>query len=183
MTFTPKEGYKWEDGTTEARRSTGRLAGRMLATPAQSGSLTYTGAAQSPQWANYDSSKVTLGGTTSGTNGGQLQCHVHPRKPTTSSATGRRRENGGVEDWESGGQPDAEQEQPHTERRHQDRDGHGHPQRRRRDSASSSDANVATASVNGTTITITGKNSGTATITVSARRGRTTRPRRTRRSA
>ena len=46
--------------------------------PSQSGSLTYTGAAQSPTWANYDSGKMTLGGTTSGTNAGSYNATFTP---------------------------------------------------------------------------------------------------------
>lgn len=38
--------------------------------PSQSGSLTYSGGSQSPAWYNYDTTKMTLGGTTSGTNAG-----------------------------------------------------------------------------------------------------------------
>ena len=48
VTFTPKEGYKWEDGTTEAKTVNWTIGRANVATPAQSGSLTYTGAAQSP---------------------------------------------------------------------------------------------------------------------------------------
>ena len=38
--------------------------------PTQSGTLRYTGAAQSPTWSGYDATKMTLGGTTSGINAG-----------------------------------------------------------------------------------------------------------------
>lgn len=38
--------------------------------PSQSGSLTYSGGVQSPAWYNYDTVKMTLGGTTSATNAG-----------------------------------------------------------------------------------------------------------------
>lgn len=38
--------------------------------PSQSGSLTYSGSAQIPAWYNYDTAKMTLGGTTSATNAG-----------------------------------------------------------------------------------------------------------------
>lgn len=41
-----------------------------LTVPSQNNSLTYSGGSQSPTWNNYDSSKMTLGGTTSGTNAG-----------------------------------------------------------------------------------------------------------------
>lgn len=69
-TFTPKDKYKWSDGTTDAKSVTWTIGRASIPVPSQSGSLTYTGAAQSPTWANYDSGKMTLGGTTSGTNAG-----------------------------------------------------------------------------------------------------------------
>lgn len=62
VTFTPKEGYKWEDDTTGAKTVNWTIGRANIATPSQSGSLTYTGSAQSPTWANYDSGKMTLGG-------------------------------------------------------------------------------------------------------------------------
>ena len=46
--------------------------------PSQRGTLTYTGSAQSPQWNNYDSSKMTLGGVTSGTNAGSYNATFTP---------------------------------------------------------------------------------------------------------
>ena len=171
VTFTPKEGYKWEDGTTEAKTVNWTIGRANVATPAQSGSLTYTGAAQSPQWANYDSSKVTLGGTTSGTNAGSYNATFTPKAnyQFSDGTTGAK-----TVVWKigkaagsltlnkssltlSGGTK--------TGTVTATRSGDGAI------SASSSDANVATASVNGTTITITGKNSGTATITVKCAEG------------
>lgn len=47
--------------------------------PSQSGSLTYTGSSQSPTWANYDSSKMTIGGTTSSTNAGSYNATFTPK--------------------------------------------------------------------------------------------------------
>ena len=38
--------------------------------PTQSGTLTYNGSAQSPEWTNYDQAEMTLGGTTTGTGAG-----------------------------------------------------------------------------------------------------------------
>ena len=38
--------------------------------PSQSGSLTYNGSSQSPTWSNYNTSLMTISGTTSGTNAG-----------------------------------------------------------------------------------------------------------------
>ena len=78
-TFTPKEGYEWADGTTTAKSVTWTIGKASLATPAQSGSLTYSGSAQSPQWSNYDSNKLTIGGTTSGTNAGSYNATFTPK--------------------------------------------------------------------------------------------------------
>lgn len=52
---------------------------RISAVPSQSGTLTYSGSAQSPSWSNYDSSKMTLGGVTSGTNAGSYNAIFTPK--------------------------------------------------------------------------------------------------------
>ena len=77
-TFTPKDKYQWSDGTKTAREVTWTIGRASMPVPSQSGSLTYTGAAQSPTWANYDSGKMTLGGTTSGTNAGSYKATFTP---------------------------------------------------------------------------------------------------------
>lgn len=46
--------------------------------PSIVGNLTYTGSAQSPQWADYDSSKMSIGGTQSGTNAGSYTTTFTP---------------------------------------------------------------------------------------------------------
>lgn len=66
--------------TSTANRVTGvpnRLA--ISTVPSQSGSLTYTGNTQSPSWSNYDSSKMTLGGVTSGINAGSYNANFTPK--------------------------------------------------------------------------------------------------------
>lgn len=78
-TFTPKEGYQWNDGTTEAKEVTWTIGRATIAAiPSQSGTLTYSGSAQTPSWSNYDSTKMTLGGTTSGTNAGSYNATFTP---------------------------------------------------------------------------------------------------------
>ena len=77
-TFTPKDKYQWSDGSKTAREVTWTIGRASMPVPSQSGSLTYTGAAQSPTWANYDSGKMTLGGTTSGTNAGSYNATFTP---------------------------------------------------------------------------------------------------------
>ena len=46
--------------------------------PSQSGSLTYTGGSQSPTWSNYNTTYMTIGGTTSGTNAGSYSVTFTP---------------------------------------------------------------------------------------------------------
>ena len=46
--------------------------------PSQSGSLTYTGGYQSPTWSNYNTTYMTIGGTTSGTNAGSYSATFTP---------------------------------------------------------------------------------------------------------
>ena len=78
-TFTPVEGYKWRDGTTDAKSVTWTI-GRaiIMGIPAQSGSLTYNGSAQSPVWSGHDAAKLTIGGATSGTNAGSYNATFTP---------------------------------------------------------------------------------------------------------
>lgn len=59
-----------EGGVTKTAEQAISVTRTVVAVPAQSGSLTYNGSAQSPAWSNYDTSKMTLGGTTSGTHAG-----------------------------------------------------------------------------------------------------------------
>ena len=78
-TFTPNEGYKWSDGTTDPKTVSWTINRATIATvPSQSGSLTYTGSAQTPNWSGYDASKMTLGGTTSGTAAGSYNATFTP---------------------------------------------------------------------------------------------------------
>lgn len=78
-TFTPKGRYKWADGTQTAKEVTWTINTATMTIPTQSNSLTYTGSAQSPTWNNYDSGKMTLGGTTSGTNAGSYNAIFTPK--------------------------------------------------------------------------------------------------------
>lgn len=80
-TFTLKDTARcqWADGTTAVKSVTwsiGRAA--ISAVPSQSGSLTYTGSALSPAWSNYDSGKMTMGGTTSSVNAGTFTATFTP---------------------------------------------------------------------------------------------------------
>lgn len=53
-TFTPTANYKWWDGSTEAKEVTWTITSVIVSIPVQSGSLTYTGAPQTPEWNNFD---------------------------------------------------------------------------------------------------------------------------------
>ena len=77
-TFTPKGDYVWSDGTQDARTVTWTIKRKTVQLPAQSGSLTYTGSAQSPTWDNYSAVELDMGGTTSGTNAGSYQATFTP---------------------------------------------------------------------------------------------------------
>ena len=79
VTFTPKGQYKWADGTQTAKEVTWTINAATMTVPTQKNSLTYTGSAQSPTWNNYDSEKMTLGGTTSGTNAGSYNATFTPK--------------------------------------------------------------------------------------------------------
>lgn len=78
-TFTPKTNYQWSDGTTAAKSVSWTIGRQTIsAVPSQSGTLTYSGSAQSPSWSNYTTTKMTLGGTTSGTNAGSYSATFTP---------------------------------------------------------------------------------------------------------
>lgn len=52
---------------------------KITTVPSQSGTLTYNKNSQSPSWSNYDTSKMTIGGTTSGTNAGTYNATFTPK--------------------------------------------------------------------------------------------------------
>ena len=166
-TFTPKEGYHWSGGGTEAKSVTWTIGRAVIVgTPAQSGSLTYTGSAQSPVWSGYDAAKLTLGGTTSGTNAGSYNATFTPganyqwNDGTTAAKTvpwtigkaagsltlSRTGMTLGVSIMSSTISVT--------------RPGNGAV------SATSSNISVATVSVSGTTVTVAARAAGSATITV-----------------
>lgn len=78
-TFTPKANYAWSDGTTGPKNVSWTIARqRLTAVPSQSNTLTYTGNNQSPTWNNYDNSKLSLTGTTTGNGAGTYQATFTP---------------------------------------------------------------------------------------------------------
>lgn len=58
--FTPKPNYKWWDGSTGAKDAPWTIASVIVPIPTQKGSLTYTGAVQTPQWDNFDADNCTV---------------------------------------------------------------------------------------------------------------------------
>ncbi len=170
-TFTPKEGYQWADETTTAKTVTWSIGRASVATPAQSGSLTYTGSAQSPAWSNYDSSKMTLGGTTSGTNAGSYTATFSPGSnyqwadgtTAAKNITWKINKAAGSLTLDksslslTGGTTSGTVTAT--------RAGNGTI------SASSNATGVATVAVSGTIITVTAKATGSATITVNCAEG------------
>ena len=170
-TFTPKDKYKWSDGTTDAKSVTWTIGKASMAVPSQSGTLTYTGSAQSPSWSNYDSSKMTLGGTTSATNAGSYNATFTPgaNYKWSDGETGAK-----TVAWTIGKAAGSlslnKTSMSLTAAKLTDtitvtRAGDGAI------SATSSDTGVATVSVSGTTVTVTAVAKGSATITVKVAAG------------
>ena len=69
-----------ENGVTKTATTSVTVNRKAIsAVPSQSGTLTYTGSAQSPQWSNYDSNKLTIGGTSTATNAGSYAATFTPK--------------------------------------------------------------------------------------------------------
>lgn len=80
ITFTPKSGYEWSDGTSDTKNVNWTIEKATIATvPSQSNTLTYTSRDQSPSWSNYSSASLTIGGTTSATNAGSYTATFTPK--------------------------------------------------------------------------------------------------------
>lgn len=172
-TFTPKGDYHWADGSKTAVSvswTIGRAA--ISAVPSQSGSLTYTGSSLTPSWSGYDTAKMTLGGTTSGTNAGSYNATFTPKANYrwSDGSTGAK-----TVSWSIGKAAGSLSLSPTslsitgssgaTKTISVTRAGNGAV------SASSNNTGVATVSVSGTTVTVTLKGTGSATITVSVAAG------------
>lgn len=170
-TFTPKDNYKWSDGSTSAKNVSWTIDRAIVAVPTQSGSLTYTGSTLTPSWSNYDSQKLIPGGTTYAVNAGTYTATFTPKSNykfsdgvttakivywkiakaagslslnKTSLSIGTGNMTGTIAVTRTG-------------------DG--------AISATSSSTSVATCSVSGTTVTVTAKATGSATITVKVAAG------------
>lgn len=170
-TFTPKDPYKWADGTATAKTVNWAIGRAGITLPTQSGSLTYTGAAQSPSWSGYDSNKMTLGGTTSGTNAGSYNASFTPKANyqwtdgTTSAKTAAWSISKAAGSLTLSKSSVSIGVSSQTDTVTVTRPGDGVI------TATSNNSAIATASVSGTTITITAKASGSTTITVKVAAG------------
>lgn len=60
VSFTPTANYQWWDGTTGPKDATWTITSVIVPIPTQKGSLTYTGAAQTPQWDNFDTENSSV---------------------------------------------------------------------------------------------------------------------------
>lgn len=169
--FTPKDGYTWSDGTTDAKEVTWSIGRAVIDLPEQSASLVYTGSAQSPSWSGYDSSKMTLGGTTSGTNAGSYDASFTPAANyqwsdgTTAAKTVAWTISKAAGSLSLSPTSLSLTEDSLTGDVDVTRAGDGAV------SASSNNTSVATVNVSGTKITVTGKANGSATITVNVAAG------------
>ena len=171
-TFTPKDDYQWADGTKDPKSvqwSIGRA--NIASVPTQTGSLTYNGSTQSPTWSGYDTSKMTLGGTTSGTNAGSYAATFTPKAnyQWTDGGTGAKNVNWSI--GKAAGSLTLNRSSltlnnaTRTGTITVTRPGNGVV------TASSNKTSIATVSVSGTTITVTAVAYGSATITVNVAEG------------
>lgn len=81
-TFLPKPGYAWWDNTAGAKTSVWRIGKQSVTPPSQAVPLTYNGSTQNVTITGFDSSIMTLSGTTSGKNAGTYQATVNLRSTT-----------------------------------------------------------------------------------------------------
>lgn len=143
------------------------------AVPSQSGSLTYTGSSQSPSWSGYDTTKMTIGGTTSGTNAGTYSASFTPKDDyrwsdgTTTAKTAS---------WTIGKATGSLSISKTSITLNSSTKSTTITVTRAGDgaiTATSSNTSVATVSVSGTTVTVSSVNdtTGTATITVKVAEG------------
>ena len=78
-TFTlNSDSMQWSDGDTQPKNITWTIGRQNVTLPAQSGTLTYDTTEQTPTWSNYDSTKLTIGGDTEGTNAGTYTATFTP---------------------------------------------------------------------------------------------------------
>ena len=163
-----------ENGVSAAVTTPVTVSRAVISTvPSQSGSLTYTGSSLSPNWNNYNSAQLTLGGTTSATNAGTYAATFTPTSnyEWSDGTTAAKSVN-----WTIGKAAGSLSISPTsltldssnpTGTINVTRAGNGTI------SAESSNTSVATVSVSGTKVTVSGVNqkSGSAVITIKVSAG------------
>jgi len=170
-TFTPGANYQWSDGTTTAKTVAWSIGRASVGVPSQSGTLTYNGSAQSPVWSGHDAAKLTIGGTTSGTNAGSYNATFTPVSNYQWSDGSTAAKTVAWSIGKAAGSSSLNKSSLALSTGTMSgtisvtRAGNGAV------SASSSNTNVAAVSVSGTTVTVTAKAKGTATITVKVAEG------------
>ena len=171
-TFTPTSNYQWSDSSVTARSVEWQIQrASITTTPVQSGSLTYSGLAQSPSWSNDDSAQLTIGGTTSGTNAGNYNATFTPTSNYQWS-------DGGIGAktviWKIGKAAGSLSLNKSNITLNKSTSSTTITVTRAGDGAISATSNatgVATVSVSGNTVTVTGKAYGSAAITVKVAEG------------
>ena len=161
-----KDFYDWFIANAKPWSEDESGAAEKIAVPKQSGTLTYNGSAQSPSWSSYDASKMTMGGTTAGTNAGSYTTTFTPKDgfKWADGTTGTKsviwkigKTTGSVSFSKDSLSIDKNST---TDTLDVTRTGTGAI------TATSSDTSVATVTVNGTKVTVTKVGDGTATITI-----------------
>ena len=164
--YVTKDFYDWFIANAKPWSEDDSGAAEKVAVPKQSGTLTYNGNAQSPSWNNYDASKMTMGGTTSGTNAGSYTTTfaLNDGFKWADGTTGTKsviwkigKATGSVSFSKDSLSIDKNST---TDTLDVTRTGTGAI------TATSSDTSVATVTVNGTKVTVTKVGDGTATITI-----------------
>ena len=171
-TFTPTANYQWNDGGTGAKEAVWSIGRATISTvPSQSGSLTYTGLAQTPSWSNYNTAQLTIGGDTSGTNAGSYTATFTP-------TSNYQWDNGSTAaksvSWSIGKAAGSLTLNPTSMTLTNATKTGSITVTRAGDGAITAQSNatgVATVSVSGNTVTVTGVAYGTATITVKVAAG------------
>lgn len=169
--FTPIGEYAWTDGSKDPKTVTWTIGKAALTAPTQANSLTYTGNQQSPTWNNYDSAKMTMSGTTTGTNAGSYAATFIPKAnyQWADGATGAKTVNWTI--GKAAGSLTLDKSSLSLNVSNLSgtitatRAGNGAI------SAVSSNPSAVAVSVDGNKITVTGKAAGSATITVSVAEG------------
>ena len=164
--YVTKDFYDWFIANAKPWSEDESGAAEKIAVPKQSGTLTYNGSAQSPSWSNYDASKMTMGGTTAGTNAGSYTTTfaLNDGFKWADGTTGTKsviwkigKATGSVSFSKDSLSIDKNST---TDTLDVTRTGTGVI------TATSSDTSVATVTVNGTKVTVTKVGDGTATITI-----------------